>query len=184
MVIGVLALQGDFQEHGHVLDGLGATWLEVRTSQDLERCGALIIPGGESTTMWKLMQNDGLDSLIKKCAQYGMPILGTCAGAILLSDSHLNLIDISVDRNAYGSQAQSFSTEIEIQGTHVPVEFIRAPKITRVGSNVRVLASESDDPVFVEQGNILAVTFHTETVDVDVLHQHFLGKYLSTISVQ
>ena len=112
-----------------------------------------------------------------------MPVLGTCAGAILLSDSHLNVMDITMERNAYGSQAQSFSTAITIGDTEVPVEFIRAPRITHTGDDVEVLASQSDNPVFVQQKNLLATTFHTETTNSSIVHETFLGMYLSKISV-
>lgn len=175
MVVGVLALQGNFEEHGVVLDRLSMNTLFVRSVEDLSQVNALILPGGESTVMMKLLRASGLDTAIIECVQHGMPVFGTCAGAILLSDSHLQLMDISVDRNAYGSQHQSFSAPINIGGTSVTASFIRAPKITRVGEQVQVLAKYNDVPVLVQQGNVLVSTFHTETTGDATLHQKWLS---------
>ncbi len=175
-MVGVLALQGDFAEHMHILESVQVDSLHVRTKEDLDRVYALIIPGGESTVMMKLLIASGLDKEIIVRVQGGMPVFGTCAGAILLSKSHLNLIDIDVDRNAYGSQVQSFRANIDIKNIgSVEGEFIRAPKITTVGSGVDVLAENEGSAVLVQQGSVLAATFHTETVAVNLLHAYFLS---------
>ena len=185
MVVGILALQGDFAEHGEVLDALGVRWQEVRIAEELSGCDALIIPGGESTTMTKLLSESGLDRELFHQIKSGLPVLGTCAGAILLSDSHLNLLDISVDRNAYGSQLQSFSAEVSLASGHVvKASFIRAPKITRTGDAVEVLSVYEDVPVLIKQGNVMAATFHTEVRGETALHQLFLAECASLRSME
>ncbi|MCA9371090.1 MAG: pyridoxal 5'-phosphate synthase glutaminase subunit PdxT [Candidatus Peregrinibacteria bacterium] len=168
--VGVLALQGNFEEHGAVLDMLNLNKIFVRTLADLQAVDCLILPGGESTVMMKLLTESGLDEQIKQRVLSGMPVLGTCAGAVLLSDTHLNLLDISVDRNAYGSQVHSFIKAIHIGDDVIDVSFIRAPIITRVGPSVTVLASHQHHPVAVQQHHILASTFHTELTGDTILH--------------
>ena len=172
--IGVLALQGDFHAHREALAQAGAPSVEVRHPADLERITGLILPGGESTTLVKLIREMGLVEPLRAFAARGRPVLGTCAGAILLaarveesSQFCLGLIDIDVRRNAYGRQRESFeSFQGILRGVEgeAPVEmvFIRAPRISRVGAAVDVLARHAGEPVLVRQGNILAATFHPE----------------------
>lgn len=149
---------------------------EVRSAKDLSQCGALIIPGGESTVMMKLLKETGLDQKISDCVRSGMPVFATCAGAILLSDSHLGLLDITVDRNAYGSQLQSFSAEVAVEGMgSVEAVFIRAPVISRVGEGVTVLAQHKEHPVLVQKGNMLVATFHPEIGSDATVHAAFLN---------
>lgn len=149
---------------------------EIRSTKDVSEVDALIIPGGESTTIMKLLTASGLDTAITQRVAEGMPVLGTCAGAIVLSDSHLNLLDITVDRNAYGSQLQSFSDTIDIDGIgSIEAVFIRAPMISRVGVGVRVLASHEQHPVLVQKGNILVATFHPEVSHEAALHHYFFS---------
>ncbi|MDP6561417.1 MAG: pyridoxal 5'-phosphate synthase glutaminase subunit PdxT [Candidatus Peribacteraceae bacterium] len=176
ITIGVLALQGDFAEHKAMLAALKIRSIEIRSTKDLEGCDALIIPGGESTVMMKLLKETGLDQSIIDRVRSGMSIFGTCAGAIVLSDSHLKLMDISVERNAYGSQLQSFSDQIDIKNIgSIEATFIRAPIITHVGQNVSILATHNDHPVLVQQGNIVASTFHPEVRSEMAIHQLFVG---------
>lgn len=180
-MIGVLALQGDFAEHRTVLESLGASVTEVRTVSDLAQISSLIIPGGESTTMMKLLKTSGLDDAIVKRVREGtLPVFGTCAGAILLSDSHLKLMDISVDRNAYGSQIDSFDASFDVAGIGtIHAAFIRAPKITRTGKNVSILAVHDGNPVVVREGDMFALTCHPEIRADATLHQYFLEKVAS-----
>ncbi|MDO8480422.1 MAG: pyridoxal 5'-phosphate synthase glutaminase subunit PdxT [Nanoarchaeota archaeon] len=181
-MVGVLALQGDFREHFAVLCKLGVDAKEVRTKEDLSRVDGLIMPGGESTTINKLLRRQGLDEEIKRKARIGFPVFGTCAGAILLSkeiigDSQqpLGLLDISVKRNAYGAQLDSFEEDIDVKGIGlVKAAFIRAPLITRVGKGAEVLARYQGNPVLVRQGNLLASTFHPEIEGETKIHELFL----------
>jgi 5'-phosphate synthase pdxT subunit len=184
--IGILALQGDFAMHAKTLDGLGASWKLVKHAADLDGVGGLIIPGGESTTMLKIFELEGVGAAIKEFAAKGKPIYGTCAGAILLAKEVLNppqeklgLIDIAIERNAYGRQIDSSiqAGDCPDLADH-PVEmvFIRAPIIRRVGEGVRVLGRCGGLPVLVEQGNILAGTFHPELTDDPAVHRYFLSK--------
>src|SRR3990167_4012427 len=184
MTVGVLALQGDFAEHCTVLHSLNVETKEVRTPEDLAACSHLIIPGGESTVMGKLLTSSGIrDPLIQRANAGDLAIFGTCAGAILLAKEilgkntpeGLGLMDISVDRNAYGTQLHSFEAEIAIEGIgSVPVAFIRAPKITRVGNGVDILASYEGMPVLVRQGRCIASTCHPEVRGEAALHRYFL----------
>jgi 5'-phosphate synthase pdxT subunit len=184
-VAGVLALQGDFEAHARILRRAGAEAVEVRTAADLEAADGLIIPGGESTTMLKLLREEGMFEALR---EFGgtRPIFGTCAGAILLAkhvtapaQESLGLLDIDVERNAYGRQLDSRIATIDapgVDGGELEAVFIRAPIIRRVGPEVRVLARYGGDPVLVEQGRHLAATFHPElTADLRV-HRFFLGK--------
>lgn len=173
--MGVLALQGNFEEHGLILADLKVRSVEVRSASDLAACDALILPGGESTVMMQLLTESGLDREIICRVQDGMPVFGTCAGAILLSDTHLKLMDISVERNAYGRQTESFQTELHLSdGRSIAASFIRAPKISRVGEHVETLAVHNGCPVLVRSGSIMAATFHTETEGEIALHRLFL----------
>ena len=184
--VGILAIQGDFAMHAKMLDALATPWMLVKHASDLEEVSGLIMPGGESTTMLKLFANEGLGPAIKEFAARGKPIYGTCAGAILLAKEVLNppqerlgLIDIAIERNAYGRQVDSSVQVGQCPAlTDHPMEmvFIRAPIIRRVGEGVRVLGRCGDLPVLVEQGNILAGTFHPELTDDPTVHQYFLKK--------
>lgn len=175
MQIGVLSVQGNFAEHRKMLEELGVSVTEVRRSKDLEGVSALVLPGGESTVIMKFLDESGLGKDIADRVRSGMPVLATCAGTILLSDSHMKLMDISVDRNAYGSQIQSFEASIDVEGKKMHVSFIRAPKITRIGASVSVLAMHDGLPVIVRQGNMLAATCHPEMCGETGLHQLFLS---------
>jgi 5'-phosphate synthase pdxT subunit len=187
--VGVLALQGDFAAHGAALERAGAAPVYVREAEQLAALDGLIIPGGESTTMLKLLHYDGLFDAL---AEFGRrrPIFGTCAGAILLAKEVLNpaqesfgLMDLSVERNAYGRQVDSRIAEVEFAGdeaTAAPDKmeavFIRAPIIRRTGPGVKVLATYAGDPVLVEQGPHLAATFHPELTADSRVHRLFLDK--------
>lgn len=181
MVIGILALQGDVAEHGNVLDQLNVAWTEVRTTQDLAKCCGIILPGGESTTMMKLLKASGLDRELYHRIKSGMPVLATCAGAVLLSDSHLKLMDITVERNAYGSQTESFEANIDSEELGIlQGMFIRAPKITRVGGDISLLAEYDGFPVLVAQNQMLVSTFHPEVAGEMALHRAFTDQVFSS----
>ena len=182
--VGVLAMQGDFQAHERALTRAGAEVVEVRSAADLDGVEGLVIPGGESTTMMKLLQEE---KLLDPLREFGRdrPIFGTCAGAIVLArgvtnspQASLGLMDMDVERNAYGRQLDSriahFKSE-RIEGDLEAV-FIRAPIIRRVGGDAHVLASYQGDPVLVEQGRHLAATFHPELTEDSRVHLMFLGK--------
>ncbi len=175
-MIGVLDLQGDVIEHVRALERCGAEVLRVKTTDDLEKVDGLILPGGESTAIQKLLDWEGVTSFLVTRIKQGMPVWGTCAGAILLEQ--WKLLNVAVDRNAYGGQLDSFETAIEANLNNEKSEvhgiFIRAPKITSVGQNVEVLAEFGPDVVMIRQGNILATTFHPELTDDDTIHQYFL----------
>ncbi len=184
MKAGVLALQGDFREHAAVLAALGATPIEVRTPEELARVDCLVIPGGESTTISKLARSAGLVDPIRERAAAGMPMLGTCAGMIVMAkrviglEPLLDLVDITVRRNAYGRQVDSFEADIAVEGVDHPVRavFIRAPIVEEVGPGVRVLAEHEGHPVVVEQGNLVVASFHPELVGETRLHAYVLEK--------
>lgn len=184
MRVGVLALQGDFAEHLAMLARLGVEGREVRKLSDLEGVDALIIPGGESTTIGKLMTRYELDKAIRARVEQGMPIYGTCAGMILLAKTiegseqpRLGLMDIAVLRNAFGRQIESFEADIPFKPTpERPVRgvFIRAPIVSQVGGGVEVLSKFEGKIVAVQQGNLLATAFHPELTDDGRVHQYFL----------
>jgi 5'-phosphate synthase pdxT subunit len=183
--IGVLALQGAFAAHAVVLERLGANVHEVRVPADLDECDGLVMPGGESTTMSKLLETSALfDPLTKRLAD-GLPVFGTCAGMILLAahvadarpdQRSFGAIDLDVQRNAYGRQVDSFETDVAVQGFDRAFHavFIRAPRVTRVGSAVEVLAVHDDVPVLVRSKTVLAASFHPELSDDDRVHALFL----------
>ena len=182
--IGVLALQGDFEAHGKALARAGAEAVEVRSADDLQNVDGLVIPGGESTTMWKLLEEE---DLLEPLRAFGFrrPIFGTCAGAILLasdvSNPHqpsLGLMDIDVERNAYGRQLESRIATLQPEGLNGDLEavFIRAPIIRRVGGDAKVLASYQGNPVLVGQGRHLVATFHPELTSDTRVHLMFLDK--------
>jgi 5'-phosphate synthase pdxT subunit len=190
--IGVLALQGDYEAHERQLKMLGVNAVEVRLPNDLAGLDALIFPGGESTTMDKLIERFGLrEPLVEFCK--GKPVWGTCAGMIMLSkrigDNQANvtpfgILDIDVVRNGYGRQVFSFEEEIEVSlgngVSKLAATFIRAPRVTRIGKEVKVLARLKNDPVLVSQKNVLASSFHTELGDDTTLLSYFLSKILNS----
>jgi 5'-phosphate synthase pdxT subunit len=178
----VLALQGDFEAHGRAIERAGAEAVEVRTAADLATLDGLVIPGGESTTMLKLLDFEKLFETLK---EFGgtKPIFGTCAGAILLASEVLNpaqeslaLLDMTVERNAYGRQIDSRIAQIDLEGESTEAVFIRAPVIQRVGAEAHVLASYLDRPVLVEQGRHMVATFHPELSSDNRIHQYFVSK--------
>lgn len=186
MPIGVLALQGDFREHIATLSTLQQEAIEVRTLKELESCSGLIIPGGESTVMQKLSIAYGLFEPIKKKIQNGFPVFGTCAGLIMLADEIIDGVegqfgfggmDISVRRNAFGNQLDSFETDLQVKGVEgfVHAAFIRAPIVERVGAKVDVLAELDDGRVVaVQQENLLGISFHPEVTGENRIHELFL----------
>jgi 5'-phosphate synthase pdxT subunit len=182
---GVLALQGDWAAHSSVLRGLGAEVLAVRTAAELDRVGALVIPGGESSAMLRLMGPENLSARIVERVRSGMAVLATCAGVILLARAvvpeqpSLGLLDVDVERNAYGRQLHSTVAEIALESgfwgrSQMEAVFIRAPRIVRRGAAVEALGYWRDDAVFVRQGRILAATFHPELTDDRRIHEYFL----------
>jgi pyridoxal 5'-phosphate synthase pdxT subunit len=176
VTVGVLALQGGFEAHAKVLTRLGAGVREVRTPSDLRGIDALVIPGGESTTIGLGVEREGLGEPLVEFARSGKPVLGTCAGMIMLDREHLGVLDIGVRRNAFGRQLASFETELTFDGTSIDAVFIRAPWVEDVGDEVEVLAEVDGHPVAVRQGNILAVAFHPELSEETVLHQWLVDR--------
>ncbi|HEX9693801.1 MAG TPA: pyridoxal 5'-phosphate synthase glutaminase subunit PdxT [Actinomycetota bacterium] len=181
---GVLALQGDFREHAHVLADLGIAPVEVRRPEDLAQVDLLVIPGGESTTIGKLAASAGLVGPIRERTAGGMPMLGTCAGMIVMAkrveggEPLLSLVAITVRRNGYGRQVDSFESDVEVDGIDHPVRavFIRAPIVEDVGPDVRVLAQHEGHPVVLEQGNLIVASFHPELAGETRLHEYVAGK--------
>jgi len=179
---GVLALQGDFREHAAMFAASGATALLVRTPEDLAAVDLLAIPGGESTTIAKLARDHGLVDPIRRRASEGMPILGTCAGMIVMSkriedgEPLLSLLDVTVRRNAYGRQVDSFEADVEVKGTgSVRAVFIRAPVISELGPAVEVLGEHGGQPVLVRQGKLMAAAVHPEIAGDRRLHERLLA---------
>jgi 5'-phosphate synthase pdxT subunit len=184
MIVGVLALQGDFEEHIVSLENHKVKSKEIRTIAELKEVDALILPGGESTVIAKLMKSSGLDEAIISRVQDGMPVWGTCSGAILLAnqvkspvllDTQLSLLDIDIERNAYGRQSDSFKTNLEVPGGSQKVYFIRAPKIHRKGKGIKVLSKYKTDPVMLRSKNVLVTTFHSELTESNRVLEYFLG---------
>ncbi|HEY7306879.1 MAG TPA: pyridoxal 5'-phosphate synthase glutaminase subunit PdxT [Bryobacteraceae bacterium] len=180
--VGVLALQGDFEAHRDALQRAGAESIEVRTASDLDSVDGLIIPGGESTTMLKLIEQESLFSSLKNFGAE-KPIFGTCAGAILLASEvtnpvqrSLGLMDVTIERNGYGRQIDSRIAGIDLDGESAEAVFIRAPIIRRVGPRAKVLATYQGAPVLVEEGRHLAATFHPELSGNERIHRHFVEK--------
>ena len=185
-VVGVLALQGAFEAHQHVLHDLGVETVQVRTPAELELVDALVMPGGESTTMSHLLVTSGLFESIDARLKQGMPVFGTCAGMILLAKGVLDgrsdqksfgAIDIDVKRNAYGRQIDSFETDIEVDGfvEDFHAVFIRAPQIARCGEGVTVLARHGQDIVLARQGSVMVASFHPELTSDTRIHSIFTG---------
>ena len=176
--VGILALQGGFEAHAKILRALGAEPSEVRVPADLEGLDALILPGGESTVMTLGIEREGLAGPLRALVAAGCPVLGTCAGMIMLDRAHLGLLDVSAERNAFGRQLQSFEAEIEIEGLAggpVHAVFIRAPWITEHSGSVEVLARVDGHAVAVRQHNLLAVAFHPELAGETRLHERLLA---------
>jgi len=169
-------LQGGFSNHLHVLGSLGLHGREVRVPADLAGLDALVLPGGESTTMALGLEREALGEPIAEFVDSDKPVLATCAGTILLDDAHLGLLDISCERNAYGTQAHSFEGPVELAGGSVfPGVFIRAPKIIRVGESAEVIATLAGEPVGVKSGAVTAYTFHPELTNDLTIHQEFIA---------
>ncbi len=174
--VGVLALQGDYREHAAAFDRLGADVVLVRKAEQLDGIDALVVPGGESTTIGRLAERFGLVEPMREAITDGLPVLGTCAGMIFLATSttgpdqvQLAVLDVVVERNAFGRQAESFETDLIIEGFDEPVRavFIRAPWIAEAGEGVEVLSEVDGHPVVVRQGNVLATSFHPELTGDD-----------------
>jgi pyridoxal 5'-phosphate synthase pdxT subunit len=181
MKAGILALQGDFREHASMFEACGASPVLVRTVDELREVDCLAIPGGESTAIARLARLHGLIEPLVERARQGMPVFGTCAGMILMAqdvgggEPVLSLMDIRADRNAYGRQVDSFEADVDVEGVG-PVRgvFIRAPRVTRVGGEVEVLAEHDGLPVVVRQGRLLAAAFHPEIAGDPRMHATFL----------
>jgi pyridoxal 5'-phosphate synthase pdxT subunit len=173
MKIGVLAVQGNFREHIGVLRRLGAEVVEVRKPEQLEGLDGLVIPGGESTAIGRLSRLYGLEEAIRRFAG---PILGTCAGMILLGREHLGLVDVGVERNAYGRQVASFEADLDLVGDDEPLRgvFIRAPRVRERGAGVEVLGTLDGEAVLLRQGRFLVASFHPELTDDTRVHERFL----------
>jgi pyridoxal 5'-phosphate synthase pdxT subunit len=183
MRIGVLALQGNFREHAAMLRRLGAEALEVRKPEELENLDGLVVPGGESTTFMRLMRLYGLDEAIRA---FERPILGTCAGMIVLDRDHLGLVDIEVDRNAYGRQVASFEADLGLAGEKEPLRgvFIRAPRLREAGPGVEVLAERDGEPVLLREGRFIVASFHPELTADTRVHELFLDQVREAMSVR
>jgi pyridoxal 5'-phosphate synthase pdxT subunit len=173
--IGVLALQGGYAAHVTLLRGLGVDAHEVRTAEQLEGLDGLVMPGGESTTMTLAIERDRLAEPLRAFAASGRPILGTCAGLIMLDRAHLGLLDVVCERNAFGRQTHSFETDLEIGGRGVHAVFIRAPWVTEAGPGVEILAEVEGHPVAVREGRLLGVSFHPELAGETAIHESFLA---------
>jgi 5'-phosphate synthase pdxT subunit len=172
-VVGVLALQGDFEAHARMVEDLGGEAREVRTPQELAEVDALIIPGGESTTMTLGIEREGLAEPLREFVRSGKPTFGTCAGLIMLDRDHLGLLDVRARRNAFGRQRHSFEADLDVAGTGggpLRAVFIRAPWVEETGDGVEVLAEIEGHPVAVKQDNVLAVAFHPEIAGDPRLH--------------
>jgi 5'-phosphate synthase pdxT subunit len=173
MRVGVLAVQGAFREHAAMLRRLGAEVVEVRKPEHLDGLDGLVIPGGESTAIGRLTRLYGLEEAIRRfCA----PVFGTCAGMIVLDRNHLGLVDLEVERNAYGRQVASFEADLPLAGDAEPLRgvFIRAPRVLDVGPEVEVLAELDGEPVLLRQGRFLVASFHPELTDDTRVHERFL----------
>lgn len=190
MNIGVLALQGAFREHRQLFETLGAKVTEVRFPEQLENLQGIVIPGGESTTIVKLMQSYEFDKALPEFYKRGGAIWGTCAGAIAIAKDilgypeqpRLGLMDIAVERNAYGRQVASFETDVSVETFDSPfhVIFIRAPRIAGVGKEVEVLATFKDDPIMVKQARLMATVFHPELTKDTRVHRYFLENVIGS----
>jgi len=173
MTIGVLAVQGNFREHARMLRALGVDAVEVRLPGQLAGLDGLVIPGGESTAIMRLIRLYGLEEAIR---EFAAPVFGTCAGMILLDRAHLRLVDVDVERNGYGRQVASFEADLPLDGEEEPLRgvFFRAPRVTDAGADVEVLASHEGVPVLLRQGRFLVASFHPELTDDTRVHERFL----------
>jgi len=171
--IGILAVQGNVREHAAVLRELGAETVEVRKPEQLDGLDGLVIPGGESTTIMRLIRLYGLEDAIRS---FDRPMLGTCAGMIVLDRKHLDVLDLEVDRNAYGRQVASFEADLELAGDERPLRgvFIRAPRVANAGPGVEVLAELDGEPVLLREGHTIVAAFHPELTDDTRVHERFL----------
>ena len=171
--IGVLALQGAFREHVAALGKLGADVVEVRLPEEFDGLDGLVVPGGESTTIMRLAELYGLDRAIRS---FPGPIFGTCAGMIVLDRQHLDLVDLEVDRNAFGRQVKSFEADISLAGDAIPLRgvFIRAPRIRTMGADLEILGELDGEPVLVRDGRLLLASFHPELTDDLRVHELFM----------
>ena len=177
-LVAILALQGGFEAHAKIVRALGAQPREVRVPADLEGLDALIIPGGESTVMTLGMEREGLAEPLRTLIRAGTPVLGTCAGMIMLDRDHLDVLDISTRRNAFGRQLRSFEADVDVAGVEggpVHAVFIRAPWVADHGDGVEVLGTVDDHPVAIRQGNVIAVAFHPELAGEKRLHEMLLA---------
>jgi pyridoxal 5'-phosphate synthase pdxT subunit len=181
--IGVLAVQGNFREHVAMLRRLGADAVEVRKPEQLEGLDGLVVPGGESTTFMRLMRLYGLDEAIRR---FGGPVLGTCAGMIVLGREYLGLVDLAVDRNAYGRQVASFEADVDLDGEERPLRgvFIRAPRVRETGPEVEVLGELDGEPVLLRQGRFLVAAFHPELTGDTRVHELFLDSVREEANVR
>ncbi|OPA73491.1 glutamine amidotransferase subunit PdxT [Paenibacillus selenitireducens] len=193
MKVGVLALQGAVAEHIRSIEQAGATGVIVKRVEQLEELDGLIIPGGESTTIGKLMRKYDFIDAVRQFSAQGKPIFGTCAGLIVLAeriegqdDAHLGLMDMTVARNAFGRQRESFETDLPVKGIEEPIRavFIRAPLITQVGPEVEVLSTFNGEIVTARQGHLLAASYHPELTDDYRLHQYFLDMIKASANVE
>jgi 5'-phosphate synthase pdxT subunit len=185
--IGLLALQGDYLKHGERFSKIGVSVVKVRKPSEVDHVDGLVFPGGESTTIGKLLVKSGLDKAISEKINAGMPVFATCAGLILLAKKiigfdqfHLGLLDVDVERNAYGRQIESFETDFRSDTFGDPPirgVFIRAPRIVRLGKGIEVLAEYEDVPVLIRQDNILAGSFHPELTDDLRIQRYFLSMF-------
>jgi 5'-phosphate synthase pdxT subunit len=183
-LVGVLALQGDFEAHARVLRNVGAEVREVRVPADLDGLDGLVIPGGESTTMTLGIEREGLAEPLRELARSGTPVLGTCAGMIMLDRAHLGVMDVECRRNAWGRQVFSFEADLEIPGVEGPpvrAVFIRAPWVEAAGEGVEILAEVDGHPVAVRQGHLLTIAFHPEIAGETRLHELFLQQVRSRL---
>jgi pyridoxal 5'-phosphate synthase pdxT subunit len=177
-LVGILALQGGFEAHAKLVRALGAGAIEVRRPAELAGLDALIIPGGESSVMTLGIEREGLAEPLRQLVASGTPVLGTCAGMIMLDRDHLGVLDLRARRNAFGRQLRSFEAELDVEGVDggpVHAVFIRAPWVSEHGESVEVLAEVDGHPVAVRQGNVIAVAFHPELAGETRLHELVLG---------
>jgi 5'-phosphate synthase pdxT subunit len=183
MRVGVLAVQGNFREHAAMLRRLGAEVVEVRKPEELDGLDGLVVPGGESTTFVRLMRLYGLDEAVRS---FTGPVFGTCAGMIILDRGHLGLMDLEVDRNAYGRQVASFEADLRLAGDEEPLRgvFIRAPRVRDRSADVEVLAEHDGEPVLLRQGRYLVAAFHPELTEDTRVHELFLDSVREATSVR